>query len=165
MNDCRMYRKLRAFTKKEGEEPIQFPLTNFSQKATFPYRADVDTAVGLPPPPPPPRPQDSPLVVRHALAQILVFTLREVEQVGRLIQSIDSTNCFHKLHQPISSMSLYTQGTYKGGYEEQKRQKTLTVEIKLASPGLSLELSHHMPPPRPFPRMNWLFLAMMSGVS
>merc|ERR1712137_834393 len=94
-----MYRKLRAFTKKkEGEDLIQFPLTNFSQKATFPYRADVDTAAALPPPPlpPPPRPQDSPLVVRHALAQILVFTLREVEQVSRLIQSIDSTNCFHK---------------------------------------------------------------------
>jgi hypothetical protein len=122
MNDCRMYRKLRAFTKKEGEEPIQFPLTNFSQKATFPYRADVDTAAALPPPP---RPQDSPLVVRHALAQVLVFTLREVEQVGRLIQSIDSTNCFHKLHQPISPRLSIHRAHTRGGYEEQKRTRHL----------------------------------------
>ena len=118
-----MYRRLRAFTKKRGEELTQCPLTRSSHKATFPYRADVDTTAALPPPPPPPRPQDSPLVVRHALAQILVFTLREVEQIGRLIQSIHSTNCFHKLHQPISPCLSIHRGTYKGGYEEQKRDK------------------------------------------
>jgi len=96
------------------------------------------------------------LIIRHTSAQVIILANRVAEQVGRLIKLTRSTNALDKLFP-------YCQSPRKK--RKRGNKKKLTVEIKLPSPVLSLELSHHIPPPRPWSLIYCVFCWIMAGVS
>jgi hypothetical protein len=98
------------------------------------------------------------LQARHARPQVIVLTRRKAEDIRTLIQRRDAAHALDKLF----TVSTISQPKHP---PSALRPGTHTVEIKLSSPFLSLELSHHMPPPRPISRIIPLLRATTSGVS
>ena len=97
---------------------------------------------------------NSELLIRHTSSHVVILAERVIQSVLRLIHSSCGLHCIERLCAEKSVLSRTSRGDIK-----------LTVPIRLPAPTLSPLLSHHIPPPSPFPLSQSVFAATTAPLS